>query len=508
MARQDIANMLTGMGGAGNRPNPNMSSSDWRMAFGAQQAQGLMNAAGTTTPQEAIQMGIGKLDLGTVKGLQTLGQMQQIRGDLKGTAQTAAAIEALKAKQKLPEQAEAVAANLPASYASLAKAIRAGVPGALEQGVKIMGAIPDKTGMDIKYIVDPVTQTTKGNVIQKNGKLYNTNGIEINLETDVTNKNWILSDNYVKPPNATTSINTGKSAEAIKAELQSDMTLSQFETESKAMIKRGDLTKESYDKFMPIYQQLEALEASGAVGEGGAGTAFFADATNYLTTAIQTLDPSFIVPVGVSAQIQYEAMSKLLKAKMTEMTKGAISDRENAEHNKYTLSVNMPKAVRKGKLNMDKAILMSANNRVNAEEQWFDKHKTTVGFRAAWERYTSDFARTSGATIRNETDANGKTTKKLVDNFEMIEDNMRLFDRLYLNKKTSGSPVFTNGEERTSLKQVKASLREAKLLQLMNNQQVNTPSKLMEEDADRFVRKNIGTVLLKKLDLEGWRVSK
>ena len=42
----------------------------------------------------------------------------------------------------------------------------------------------------------------------------------------------------------------------------------------------------------------------------------------------------------------------------------------------------------------------------------------------------------------------------------------------------------------------------------MNNQQVNTPSKLMEEDADRFVRKNIGTVLLKKLDLEGWRVSK
>ena len=142
MARQDIANMLTGMGGGSTRPNPNMSSSDWRMAFGAQQAQGLMNAARTTTPQEAIQMGIGKLDLGTVKGLQTLGQMQQIRGDLKGTAQTAAAIEALKAKQKLPDQAEAVAANLPASYAGLAKAIRAGVPGALEQGVKIMGTIP------------------------------------------------------------------------------------------------------------------------------------------------------------------------------------------------------------------------------------------------------------------------------------------------------------------------------------------------------------------------------
>ena len=39
MARQDIANMLTGMGGGSTRPNPNMSSSDWRMAFGAEQAQ-------------------------------------------------------------------------------------------------------------------------------------------------------------------------------------------------------------------------------------------------------------------------------------------------------------------------------------------------------------------------------------------------------------------------------------------------------------------------------------
>ena len=96
MARQDIANMLTGMGGGSTRPNPNMSSSDWRMAFGAQQAQGLMNAAGTTTPQEAIQMGIGNLDLGTVEGLQTLGQMQQIRGDTEAAAKTASQIEAMK----------------------------------------------------------------------------------------------------------------------------------------------------------------------------------------------------------------------------------------------------------------------------------------------------------------------------------------------------------------------------------------------------------------------------
>jgi len=99
MARQDIANMLTGMGGGSTRPNPNMSSSDWRMAFGAQQAQGLMNAAGTTSPQEAIQMGIGNLNLESVKGLQTLAQMQQIRGDMAGAAQTVSQIKAMQEKE-------------------------------------------------------------------------------------------------------------------------------------------------------------------------------------------------------------------------------------------------------------------------------------------------------------------------------------------------------------------------------------------------------------------------
>ena len=99
MARQDIANMLTGMGGGSTRPNPNMSSSDWRMAFGAQQAKGLMNAAGTTTPQEAIQMGIGNLNLESVEGLQTLAQMQQIRGDMAGAAQTVSQIKAMQEKE-------------------------------------------------------------------------------------------------------------------------------------------------------------------------------------------------------------------------------------------------------------------------------------------------------------------------------------------------------------------------------------------------------------------------
>lgn len=109
MARQDIANMLTGIGGAGNRPNPNMSSSDWRMAFGAQQAQGLMNAARSTSPQEAIQMGIGNLDLESVGGLQTLAQMQQIRGNPAAAAKTLSQIQDIKQKKIDEDKAEAAA---------------------------------------------------------------------------------------------------------------------------------------------------------------------------------------------------------------------------------------------------------------------------------------------------------------------------------------------------------------------------------------------------------------
>ena len=135
MARQDIANMLTGMGGGSTRPNPNMSSSDWRMAFGAQQAQGLMNAAGTTTPQEAIQMGIGNLDLGTVKGLQTLGQMQQIRGDTEAAAKTASQIEAMKQKEEDEKLRLKVKTASKANRASIANQLNSVTYSALREAV-------------------------------------------------------------------------------------------------------------------------------------------------------------------------------------------------------------------------------------------------------------------------------------------------------------------------------------------------------------------------------------
>ena len=382
------------------------------------------------------------------------------------------------------------------------------VTAAMSQNNRLLASQKEKAKADMKiqYLVDPVTQTTKGNVFQRGSQLFNADMELINLEAETVDKGLILSDNYVKPPSAGTTIRTGKSPEAIRAELEGEMTIEQFKDQSKDLVARGKITKESYDKFMPVYRTLEQLESSGAVGEGGAGAEFFASASNAMTTAMQIIDPTFTVPTDMSGQTLYQSVAKTLKAKMTEMTKGAISDRENAEHNKYTTSINMPKVVRESKINIDKATLESAMNKQNAEEQWFEKYKNTAGFNSAWKAYTKDFPRTAGAYTRNVT-VNGKTEKKIVDNFQMVEGNMGLFDRLYLGKKTSGSPVFTDGEKRVSLEQVKEDLRQSKLDSLMTNAGVTTSTAIMKQDAERFVRKNIGSAITRKLDTGGWRVS-
>ena len=109
MARQDIAGLLTGISST-QKPNPNASAADWRMQFGQQQAgrlgsavrgvqSGLLGGAPVATPQEALQMGLGKLDLGTVEGLSSLARVQQLSGDIAGAAQTAARIKQMQQEE-------------------------------------------------------------------------------------------------------------------------------------------------------------------------------------------------------------------------------------------------------------------------------------------------------------------------------------------------------------------------------------------------------------------------
>ena len=113
MANQDLAGLLTGISGT-QRPNPNQGSDEWRMAFGGQQAQNLGNAVGNVptmfggernvNPQEAIQIGMGKLDQGNIEDLKTLARMQQINKDFAGAARTAAKIQAMQAASETKAQ--------------------------------------------------------------------------------------------------------------------------------------------------------------------------------------------------------------------------------------------------------------------------------------------------------------------------------------------------------------------------------------------------------------------
>jgi hypothetical protein len=93
------------------------------MQFGQQQAgrlgsavrgvqSGLLGGAPVATPQEAIQMGLGKLDLGTVEGLSSLARVQQLSGDIAGAAQTAARIKQMQEQVNLSKQQEAERSSL------------------------------------------------------------------------------------------------------------------------------------------------------------------------------------------------------------------------------------------------------------------------------------------------------------------------------------------------------------------------------------------------------------
>tara|TARA_R110000737_G_scaffold75729_1_gene105939 strand:+ start:326 stop:2041 length:1716 start_codon:yes stop_codon:yes gene_type:complete len=120
MARQDIAGLLTGMPQQ-QRPNPNMSSAEWRLAFGQQQsdnmARGLQGAvgglmgtgmAGAASPQEQIQIAdlkaqerIGKLATSQDPAeLRQAAQLLQQRGKSADAARVLAQAKAIEDKEK------------------------------------------------------------------------------------------------------------------------------------------------------------------------------------------------------------------------------------------------------------------------------------------------------------------------------------------------------------------------------------------------------------------------
>ena len=103
MARQDIAGLLTGMpSGRADPMGMGGNSSQQRLAFGAQRAEGLqrgvrgMMGGDTNTPAEQLQIAMANLDLSNPADLRKMTQIQQATGDTAGAAQTASRLERIE----------------------------------------------------------------------------------------------------------------------------------------------------------------------------------------------------------------------------------------------------------------------------------------------------------------------------------------------------------------------------------------------------------------------------
>lgn len=107
MAKTDIAGLLTGVPSGGIDPMMGGSVAQQRLAFGAQQAQGLQRAArglmgqSRGTPAEQLQMAMAQLDLSNPADLRKLAGIQQATGDLTGAAKTATALKELEQDQAI-----------------------------------------------------------------------------------------------------------------------------------------------------------------------------------------------------------------------------------------------------------------------------------------------------------------------------------------------------------------------------------------------------------------------
>ncbi len=107
MAKTDIAGLLTGVPSGGIDPMMGGNIAQQRLAFGAQQAQGLQRAArglmgqSRGTPAEQLQRAMAQLDLSNPADLRKLAGIQQATGDLTGAAKTATALKQLEQDQAI-----------------------------------------------------------------------------------------------------------------------------------------------------------------------------------------------------------------------------------------------------------------------------------------------------------------------------------------------------------------------------------------------------------------------
>ena len=337
MASRDLAGLLTGISGA-QRPNPNMGSDEWRMAFGGQQAQNLGNAVGNVptmfggernvNPQEAIQIGMGKLDQGNIEDLKTLARMQQMRGDLEGAARTAAKIQAMQDKEasalSLSNQAKAVIKGLPAKYAGLKGAIGKGNIEALNKGIEILGALPKEATIEIANLVNVSSGKSVKQIQLKNGVPHSTEGVRL---TPKELEGHVVSKTVVKPSRALIDQRVSPTEEAQAAALALNLNDQRLMYET--VQPEQEAARQKLETAQRVYTSIAKGAPSGTAVEIAAKWA--GDIQSLYALTNKEAPQSILSAVNDASslkQIGFEAMLPLIEAQQRGFTD---KDREHAK---------------------------------------------------------------------------------------------------------------------------------------------------------------------------------
>ena len=264
MARTDIAGLLTGVPSGGIDPMMGGNIAQQRLAFGAQQAQGLQRAArgltGRSTPAEQLQMAMANLDMSNPDDLRKIAQIQQATGDLAGAAQTAAKIkqieEQIALRKTRQQQAQEISTQLPEKYSGLAQAVLNQVPGSMEKAIDILGTLEEPPEGDIVNIIGPDRKVV-GIATEIDGKLFNQKGQPLKLPANYGVSSSIpgLGIRVGEDPLATVK------AKALETKLADQRTMFD-DVEPKQEIARKQL-----ETANRLYRSLEKGTPSGAVAE-------------------------------------------------------------------------------------------------------------------------------------------------------------------------------------------------------------------------------------------------
>ena len=499
--QQDLVRLLTGISSTQQpvQPAPVAGSKDFAGMFGAQQAAklsgGIQNLArgGAPSPQQNIASAIGNIDLKSAEGLRTMAKVKQIQGDINAANTLNQQAVAMEEKVERAKNIAGVVEKEIPNRPDLVKLAKSG-----DFTLKDLELFRKKPKDYEPLFLTSQTEGSIGNITLNNGKVY-LNGNEIS-EQEIQRRNLSITKTYSKKPTgpAVTKIDLGDKINAI-----------QYKIDAEATGKMGEDTRKQAEQYLPVIQNMIDVSKTA---EFGAGTSVLASANNVITSLSNQFGIDLQGSVEKDATQFFNANSKLLKQRLLEATKGAISNLENTEITKNTANTEQPKQVAMALLNSQKASLTSKVNQAAAMDSYLRTNKSLGGFDQAWRQYIEMFPRTAGYHVAKVKDpVTGETTEKVVNNFETAEGNYGLFEELYsyktdANKLRQPVTFVSTGGVTDTLDNLKKAYRQKQADMLAIDADVDEPSKAMYDTADRRTRLGFGAYLKANIDSNALRV--